>query len=111
MDSIYKSKFWTKCPYCEMEFQYPTSFKNCNRSCPICSKHFTMEDDLGHSELQSQLRTVLAQLKMCELANSVMDEKISHLEGIIQQLEDQIKKMKQSRRKSVWKQYPLRRGN
>ena len=38
MDSIYKSKFWTKCPYCEMEFQYPTFFKNGNRSYPICGE-------------------------------------------------------------------------
>ena len=54
MDSIYKSKFWTKCPYCEMEFQYPTFFKNHNRSCPICGKYFIMKDDQGNSHLQSQ---------------------------------------------------------
>ena len=46
--------FWTKCPYCEMEFQYPTFFKNRNRSCPICGKYFIMKDDQGNSQLQSQ---------------------------------------------------------
>ena len=87
-----------------------------------------MEEDPGHSQLQSQLQTVSAKLKMSELANSVLqlqfnnqkqsndfqkekitsselriqsledsrgkltktlsnkDEKISHLEGIIQQI-------------------------
>ena len=54
MDSIYKSKFWTKCPYCEMEFQYPTFFKNCNHSCPICGKYIIMKDDQGNSQLHSQ---------------------------------------------------------
>ena len=54
MDSIYKSKFWTKCPYCKMEFQYPTFFKNGNRSCPICGKYFIMKDEQGNSQLQSQ---------------------------------------------------------
>ena len=53
MDSIYKSKFWTKCPYCIMEFQYLTFFKNGNR-CPICGKYFIMKDDQGNSQLQSQ---------------------------------------------------------
>ena len=90
--------------------------------------------DPGHSQLQSQLRAVSAQLKTC-VQNSILqlqfdnqkrsndfqkeqittselrirsledskekltknlsdkDEKISHLEGIIQQLEDQIKKL------------------
>ena len=54
MESIYKSKFWTKCPYCEMEFQYPTFFKNGNSSCPICGKYFIMKDDQGNSQKQSQ---------------------------------------------------------
>ena len=54
MDSIYKSKFWTKCPYCEMEFQYPIVFKNGNRSYPICGKYFIMKDEQGNSLLQSQ---------------------------------------------------------
>ena len=54
MDSIYKSKFWTKCPYCKMEFQYPTFFKNGNRSCPISGKYFIMKDDQGNSQLQPQ---------------------------------------------------------
>ena len=49
MDFIYKSKFWTKCPYCEMEFQYSTFFKNGNRSYPICSKYFIMKDDQSNS--------------------------------------------------------------
>ena len=31
--------------------------------------------DRGHSQLQSQLRTVSTQLKTCELANNAMDEK------------------------------------
>ena len=53
MDCIYKSKFWAKCPS-EMEFQYPTFFKNCNRSCPICGKYIIMKDDQGNSQLQSQ---------------------------------------------------------
>ena len=48
MDSIYKSKFWTKCPYCEMEFLYLRFFKNGNRSCPICGKFFIMKDDQGN---------------------------------------------------------------
>ena len=60
MDSICRSKFWTKYPYCEMEFQYPTFFKNGNRSCPICGKHFIMKNDQGNSQLQSQkLESVL----------------------------------------------------
>ena len=54
MGSIYKSKFLAKCPYCEMEFQYPTCFKNVNHSCPICGKYFIMKDDKGNSHLQSQ---------------------------------------------------------
>ena len=54
MDSIYKSKFWTKCPCCEMEFHYPTFFKNGNRSCPICGKYFFMKDNQGNSQMQSQ---------------------------------------------------------
>ena len=54
MGSIYKSKFLAKCPYCEMEFQYPTCFKNGNHSCPICGKYFIMKYDQGNSQLQSQ---------------------------------------------------------
>ena len=54
MDSIYKSKFLAKCPYCEMEFQYLTFFNNCNHSCPICAKYIIMKDDQGNSQLQSQ---------------------------------------------------------
>ena len=54
MDSMYKSKFCTKCSYCEMEFQYPTFFKNVNRSCPICGKCFIMKDEQSNSQLQAQ---------------------------------------------------------
>ena len=54
MDSIYRSKFWTKYPYCGMEFQYPTVFKNGNPSFPICGKYFIMKDEQGNSQLQSQ---------------------------------------------------------
>ena len=54
VDSIYRSKFWTSCLYCEIEFQYLTVFKNGNRSCPICGKYFIMKDDYGNSQLQSQ---------------------------------------------------------
>ena len=54
MDSIYKSKFLTKCPHCEMEFQYLTFFKNGNCSCPICGKNFITKDIQGNSQLQSR---------------------------------------------------------
>ena len=52
MDSIYKSKIWTKCPYCEMEFQYSTFFKNVNRSCPIWGKYFILKHEQGNSQFQ-----------------------------------------------------------
>ena len=64
MDSLYKSNFLTKCPYCEMEFQYPTFFKNGNHSYPICGKYFIMKEDEGNSQLQSQeLESELAYFK------------------------------------------------
>ena len=53
MDSIYKSTFWAKCPYCKMEFQYPTFSKNGYLSYPICGKYCIMKNDQGNSQLQS----------------------------------------------------------
>ena len=63
--------------------------------------------DLGHSQLQSQLRTVLAKIKMCELANSVLQlqfdnqkwsndfqkEQVTALELRIRSLEDSREKL------------------
>ena len=54
-NSIYKSKFWTKCPFCEMEFEYMKNFKNQNRLCLICGKSFVMEEYQDNSEIQSRI--------------------------------------------------------
>ena len=50
----YLNLYFGLCPYCEMELQYLTFFKNGNNSFPICGKYFTTKDDQGNSQMQSQ---------------------------------------------------------
>ena len=50
MNSIYKSKFWTKCP-CK-EFENMTIYKDLNHSCPMCGNSFIMKEYQGNSQLQ-----------------------------------------------------------
>ena len=52
-NSIYKSKFWTICPFCEMEFEYMTIFKNQNLFFLICGKSFIMEEYQDNSQRKS----------------------------------------------------------
>jgi len=52
---IYKSKFCTKCHFCEMKFKYMTNFKNQNRFCSICGKSFIIEEYQDNSEIQSRI--------------------------------------------------------
>lgn len=55
MDFIYKLKFFTKCPFFEMAFEYMTIYKYLNRSCPICGNSFIMKECQGNSRLHALL--------------------------------------------------------
>jgi hypothetical protein len=48
MNSIYKSKFWTKCPFVKWSLS-----KNHNYFCPICGKSFIMKEYQDNSQMKS----------------------------------------------------------
>ena len=82
-----------------MEFQYPTIFKNGNRSCPICGKYFIMKDDQGNSHLQSQrLESELGYYKESNKKLQIENNNEKHFSDLINtKLKDHIWDTKQTK--------------
>ena len=57
-----------------MEFEYPETFKNYNRACPLCNKHFVMKENQGN--LQVQIRILDGELGTVKATNKQLEFEI-----------------------------------
>lgn len=53
--SVNKSRFWTKCHFCKMEFMFPSICKNKRFNFPTCGQIFIMEECQGDVHMQIKI--------------------------------------------------------